>query len=257
MFRGSESRPGIWVRDLARDVESRFTLPPFVGAPAWSPDRSRIAFSGSNALYVKNVGGGAEQLLLQTENTSAPSDWSRDGKYLLYTEIDPKTHGDIWYLPFDSSGKPGAPVPFLTTGFDESLGQFSPDGRWVAYVSNESGKFEIYVRQFPSGGGPMRISNNGGINPRWRADGKELYYFSNSGLMAVPMQPGSGGLLQAGVPKVLFNPQTRTTIPEANLFNYSPAADGQRFLMNILTDASLPTLNVITNWEDSLGTRER
>ena len=248
-FRGSESRPGLWLRDLARDVESRFTLPPFVGAPAWSPDSRRIAFSGSNALYVKSVSGGAEQLLLRTDNTSAPSDWSHDGKYLLYTEVDPKTHGDIWYLPIGPSGKPGAPVAFLKTEFDESLGQFSPDDHWVAYASNESGKFEIYARPFPSGGGPIRISNNGGTNPRWRADGRELYYFSSLGFMAVPMQPGSGGLLQAGTPKALFRPQIRGTIPEANLFNYSPAADGQRFLINILPDASLPTLNVITNWE--------
>jgi len=247
--RGTESRPGLWLRDLARDVESRFTLPPFVGAPAWSPDSRRIAFSGPNALYVKNVSGGPEQLLLQSSNPLSPSDWSRDGKYLLYTEVDAKTHGDIWYLPFDSSGKPGAPVPFLKTGFNESMGQFSPDGRWVAYASNESGKYEIYARPFPSGGGEIRISNNGGIGPRWRADGKELYYLSNSGFMAVPMQPGSDASLQAGAPKALFNPQTRGTVPEANLFNYTPAADGQRFLVNILPDASLPTLNVITNWE--------
>ncbi len=228
-----------------------------MGAPAWSPDNSRIAFPGPNALYVKNVSGGAEQLLLRTDNTSAPSDWSRDGKYLLYTEIDPKTHGDIWYLPFDSSGKPGAAVAYLKTEFNESQGQFSPDGYWVAYVSNESGKYEVYARPFPSGGGHMRISNNTGSFPRWRADGKELYYFSNSGLMAVPMQKGRDGLLQAGVPKALFDLQTRGTIPEANFFYYSPSADGQRFLINILTDASLPTLNVITNWENSQGTRER
>ena len=247
--RGSESRPGLWLRDLARDVESRFTLPPFVGAPAWSPDSRRIAFPGPNALYVKNVSGGPEQLLLQSTNPLSPSDWSRDGKYVLYTEIDPKTHGDIWYLPFDASGKPGAPVPFLKTGFDESLGQFSPDGRWVAYTSNESGKYEIYARPFPSGGGPIRISNNGGINPRWRADGKELYYLSISEFMAVPMQQGPDGLLQAGVPKALFAPQMRGTVPQANLFSYGPSADGQRFLMNILPDASEPTLNVITNWE--------
>jgi eukaryotic-like serine/threonine-protein kinase len=247
--RGTESRPGLWLRDLARDVESRFTLPPFVGAPAWSPDSRRIAFSGSNALYVKNTSGGPEQLVLQNSNPLSPSDWSRDGKYLLYTEVDAKSHGDIWYLPFDSSGKPGAPIPFLKTGFNESLGQFSPDGRWVAYGSNESGKFEIYARPFPSGGGPIRISNNGGINPRWRADGKELYYLSNTELMAVPMQPWPDGSLQAGPPKALFTAQTRGTVPEANLFNYTPAADGERFLMNIMTDASLPTLNVITNWE--------
>ena len=251
VFRGGESRPGLWLRDLARNVESRFTLPPFVGPPVWSPDSSRIAFSGPNALYVKNVNGGQEQLLLQRANEIHPSDWSRDGKYLLYTEIDLKTRGDIWYLPLDPSGKPGAPVAFLKTEFDESMGQFSPDGRWVAYVSNESGSFEVYVRPFPSGGG-TRISSRSGTNPRWRADGKELYYLSYSdhaGLWAVSVQSSPGGPLQAGVPRVLFEPQVRPIVVENNVFIYSPSADGQRFLMNILPDATPHTLNVITNWE--------
>jgi serine/threonine protein kinase len=251
-FRASESRPGLWLRELARDVESRFALPPFVGPPVWSPDSGRIAFSGPNALYVKNVNGGQEQLLLQSGNPVSPSDWSRDGKYLLYTEIDPKTRGDIWYLSLDPSGKSGAPVAFLKTDFDDSMGQFSPDGHWVAYVSNESGSYEVYVRPFPSGGGPTRISSNGGTNPRWRADGKELYYLGRarfSALMVVSVQSRPGGSLEAGVSKVLFEPQARTVVPENNIFAYSPSADGQRFLMNILPDATAPSLNVITNWE--------
>jgi Tol biopolymer transport system component len=249
----SGSRPGVWLRELARDVESRFALPPFSGPAVWSPDSSRIAFSGPNALDVKNASGGPEQLLLQSGNPMAPSDWSRDGKYLLYTEIDPKTHGDIWYLPLDPSGELGAPVAFLKTEFNESMGQFSPDGRWVAYVSNESGSPEVYVRPFPSGGGPVRISSSGATNPHWRADGKELYYLSflsRPGLMAVSVQSRPGGLLQAGVPKALFEVQTRFIIPEANQFIYSPSTDGQRFLMKILPDATLPTLNVITNWDE-------
>jgi Tol biopolymer transport system component len=242
-------RAGLWLRELARDVESRFALLPFSGPAVWSPDSSRIVFAGPNALYVKALNGGQEQLLLQRGNPIASSDWSRDGKYLLYTEIDPKTHGDIWYLQFEPSGKPGAPVAFLRTEFNESMGQFSPDGRWVAYISNESGSPELYVRPFPSGGGPVRISSSAGSNPRWRADGKELYYLSRPGLMAVSVQSRPGGPLQAGVPKALFDVQTRTIIPEANQFSYSPSADGQRFLMRILPDATLPTLNVITNWE--------
>ena len=114
-------------------METRFTLPPLVGPPIWSPDSRRIAFSGQHSLYVKSASGGQEQLLLQSGNPTTPSDWSRDGKYLLYTEIDPKTRGDIWYLTLDASGKPAAPVVFLKTGFNESQGQFSPDGRQVAY----------------------------------------------------------------------------------------------------------------------------
>jgi len=252
-YRGLSSRSGLWLRELDRDVESRFTLLPFAGPPVWSPDSSRIALSGTQGLYVKNASGGPEQLLLKSSNPIPSSDWSRDGKYLLYTDIGPKTRGDIWYLPLDPSGKPGAPVAFLKTVYSESMGQFSPDGHWVAYASNESGQYEVYARPFPSGGGPTRISRSGGSVPRWRADGEELYYLTNPGysrsLVAVSVQSRPGGLLQAGAPKVLFNFQTLTLNPELNLFSYSPSADGQRFLMNILPDATLPTLNVITNWE--------
>jgi Tol biopolymer transport system component len=205
-------------------------------------------------LYLKTASGGQEQLLLQGDAPLSPSDWSRDGKYLLYTGLDPKTRGDIWALPLGPSSKPSAPVPFLKTEFNESQGQFSPDGRWVAYVSNESGPYEIYIRSFPSGGNPARISNSGGPSshePRWRADGKELYYQVNgypSVVMAVPIKSGPGELLQAGVPTKLFALRTRGVVPESNIFSYSPSADGQRFLMKVLPDASLPTLNVITNW---------
>jgi dipeptidyl aminopeptidase/acylaminoacyl peptidase len=241
---------------LARDVETRFTLPPFAGPPVWSPDSGRIAFHGSDALYVKNVGGGPEQLLLQRDRPIPLSDWSRDGKYLLYTDNDPKTQGDIWSLPLDPSGKPGEPVAFLKTEFNESQGQFSPDEHWVAYVSNESGQDAVYVRPFPTGGAPTRISSSGGTNPRWRADGKELYYLREGtpeSLMAVSVQSRPGGLLQAGVPRALFELHTRIIVSQANIFSYSPSADGQRFLMIVLPDAAPPTLNVITNWEKAVA----
>ncbi len=250
---GSSLQPGLWLHELARDVETRFTLPPLVGPPIWSPDSRRIAFSGQHSLYVKSASGGQEQLLLQSGNPTTPADWSRDGKYLLYTEIDPKTRGDIWYLTLDASGKPAAPVVFLKTGFNESQGQFSPDGRWVAYFSNESGQSEVYVRPFPSGGALTKISSDGGDAPRWRGDGKELYYLKHSGtsysLIAVSVQSPSGGPLTAGVPKALFEMHSRSILPENNIFDYSPSADGRRFLVYVLSDATMPTLNVITNWE--------
>ncbi len=249
-YAGSSSRSGLWIRDLARDVETRFTLPPFAGAPVWSPDSSRIAFSGPQSLYEKNASGGPEQLLLRTGHRATLSDWSHDGKYLLYTDLDPKTRGDIWYLPLDASGKPGGAVAFLKTEFNESQGQFSPDGHWVAYVSNESGQYEVYTRPFPSGSATTRISNSGGKEPRWRADGKELYYLSDSGLMAVSVRTRPGGPLQAGVPGALFELHSNHIVPESNLFSYSSSADGQRFLTKILPEAALPTLNVITNWEE-------
>jgi eukaryotic-like serine/threonine-protein kinase len=256
----NSSRPGLWLRDLDRDVETRFTQPPFVGPAVWSPDSRRIALSGPEGLYMKNIVGGPEQLLVHSNNPIPASDWSRDGKYLMYTDIDPRTHGDIWYLPLDSLGKPAGPIPFLKSEFNESQGQFSPDGQWVAYVSNESGSYEVYVRPFRSSGGPTVVSSGGGRDPRWRADGKELYYLTNPGesrlLMAVSVQTLPTGLLQFGVPKILFELQTRTILPEGNLFSYSPSADGQRFLMRVVPNDSLRTLNVITNWEKSVGIKE-
>jgi len=173
---------------------------------------SRIAFSGPLGLYVKNASGGQEELLL--EKGGVPTDWSRDGKYLLYTKGGgPQTRSDIWYLPLDPSGKPGAAVAFLRTEATENQGQFSPDGHWVAYVSDESGpgQFEVYVRRFPFGGGTTKISRGvEAIEPRWRADGKELYYLRGSPhkLMAVSMQSRPGGMLQAGVPQALFDSPT-------------------------------------------------
>ena len=251
-------RSGFWLHELIRDVESRFALSPFSGPPVWSPDSSRIAFWGPKGLYRKDAGGGPEEMVLPSDSRLGPSDWSRDGKNLLYTEINLKTRGDIWVLPFDASGKPAPPVPFLKTEFNESQGQFSPDGRWVAYASNESGQNEVYVRPFPSGGGAIKISSNAGQEPRWRRDGEELYYVvlgSPATLMAVPVKSRPGGPLEIGVPKPLFPFQAINVQPEYNQFSYSPAADGQRFLMNVLPDAALPTLNVITNWEHAVAAK--
>jgi len=248
------SRQGRWLRDLARDVETPFVPAPLLGTLVWSPDSSRIAFSRPTGVYVKNAGGGPEELVLSARGQIRLSDWSRDGKYLLYTDNDPKARGDIWVLPFDSPGKPGAPFAFLKTEFNESEGQFSPDRHWVAYVSNESGRSEVYVRPFPSGNGAVRVSNRGGQEPRWRANGEELYYVvlgNPAKLMAVSVKSGSSGSLEIGVPKPLFDWQTLGMTPEVNYFTYSPDADGQRFLMNVLPDAALPTLNVITNWENA------
>ena len=126
---------GLWLRELLRDAETRFTFPPLAGgAPVWSPDGRRIAFSSNGDLYRKDAAGGQEELLLPKDDSKNPSDWSRDGRFLIYTEIDPKTRGDLWVLP-NAQGKSGEPVKFLQTEFIESQAQFSPDGRWAGYVS--------------------------------------------------------------------------------------------------------------------------
>jgi Tol biopolymer transport system component len=251
----------IWLYDLQRGGEARFISPPLTGsAPVWSPDGSRIAFGSGysdSGLYLKDANGSSkEELLLGSGNSKSPSDWSRDGRYLIYTESGPKSQGDIWYLldPLSQSSKP-KPVKFQGTEAKESQGQLSPDGRWLAYASDETGNQEIYVRPFPSGPGRWKISAGRGSNrePRWRRDGKELFFLEfmqpNIRLTAVPVQSGIPGDFRAGAAQALFEFRALGTIIAANIFLYSPSPDGQRFLVNVETREDAPTLNVVTNWE--------
>jgi Tol biopolymer transport system component len=236
--------------DLNRNIESPFQ--PAGLAAVWSPDGSRVAMSmEAKEIHVKeSSGGGKEKLLLKGDGAIVfPTDWSRDGRYLLYTKDDPKTHQDLWYLE-NPLGPPGElkPKPFVQTEFREGRGQFSPDGRFVAYESEQSGQREVYLRQFPSGTGEWKISSNGGGTPRWRSDGKELYYLGPlpGALIAVPVQAGSGGSFQAGEPKKLFDLRVNQL---SETFVYAPSADGQRFLLLLPSADQSSTLNVITNWE--------
>jgi len=223
------------------------------------PEGNLIAFGSGKGLYLKDASGGLkEELLLENGNVKAPSDWSRDGRYLIYTETDPKGQGDIWLLP-DPLNKSSErrPVKFLGTDAVESQGQLSPDGRWLAYSSNESGQSEVYVRPFPSGPGRWRVSagQDGSVQPRWRRDGKELYFLESGNarnrLMAVPVQSGPRGDFQAGAPQALFEFRALTVATTINSFLYGPSADGQRFLVNVQSGVAEPTLNVMTKWERS------
>ncbi|HYM13462.1 MAG TPA: protein kinase, partial [Bryobacterales bacterium] len=246
----------IWLFELARGgVSSRFTFGPGGAAvPVWSPDGSRIAFfssrDGPYNLYQKLANGaGSDEPLLKSSNNKLPMDWSRDGRYLLYREEDPKTKQDLWILPLEGGGKP---FPFLRTASVESFGQFSPDGRWIAYASDESGKQEIYVR--PSSGteagagGKWLISSNGGGVPRWRRDGKELFYLApDNKLMAVEVK-AEAAALQPGMPQPLF--QTRAT---GFTFRYAVTADGRRFL--VISEGEQATsapATVVLNWNTGL-----
>lgn len=238
--------------DLNRNIESEFgPASSTAGRPVWSPDGSRLVFATAKQLFVKDArGGGKEELLLMGDGTLiAPTDWSRDGRYLLYTKDDPKTHADVWYLE-DPLGprRDLKPKPLVQTEFREGRAQFSPDGRFVAYESEESGQRDVYVRQFPSGPGKWKIATGG--TPRWRRDGNELYYLSRppTQLMAVPVQTGPGGSFQAGEPKKLFDLRINE-LSEA--FVYAPSADGQRFLVVLPASDEQPTLNVITDWANA------
>jgi serine/threonine protein kinase len=256
---------GIWLYDVQRGGETRFTSPTLPGsAPVWSPDGNLIAFGSGKGLYLKDASGGSkEEPLLENRNAKTPSDWSRDGRYLIYTENDPKGQGDIWYLP-DPLNKSSdrKPVKFQGTDAMESQGQLSPDSHWLAYASNESGKYEVYVRPFPSGPGRWKVSAGQGTyrEPRWRRDGKELFFleaqFPINRLMSVAVQSGPRGDFQAGTPQALFEFRQITSVPTANSFLYSPSADGQRILVDVQPADAEATLHVITNWEKSaLGSK--
>ena len=240
----------IWLVELLRGTRRRFTTDPsYEYVPIWSPDGARIVFSsnreGSMDLYVKSLSGPDEsEALLKSDTAKYPEDWSLDGRFILYSNFDSKTgQYDLWYLPWFGDRRP---APFLTTPFAESQGQFSPDGRWVAYCSDESGENEVYVQSFPVPGNKVLISTGGGTAPKWRRDGKELFYLAADGkFMALEVQ--AGATLKASIPQALpFNAKKKAAI-------YDIAADGQRFLINTATENTASgTINVVLNWTAEL-----
>ena len=250
----------LWLLDGART--SRFTFDAALDHfPLWSRDGTRIAFysnrTGTGDLYVKAASGaGAEEALVASPQTKAASDWSGDGRFLLYSSVDPQTNLDLWVLPLDGGRTPWV---FLKTPFNERHGTFSPDGRWVAYGSNESGRDEIYIRPFggpaASGasagqvGGQWQVSTAGGIHPRWRRDGRELYYLApNSEMMAAPITV-TGATLAPGAPVPLF--PTRIVGGGADAGSrgrqYDVTRDG-RFLINTVLDAAAAPITLIQHW---------
>src|SRR6185295_11018903 len=183
--------------------------------------------------------------------------WSRDGRFIVYTEQDPKTRLDLWYLPMGPDGKPsGKPMRFAHSEFSELQGQLSPDSKWMAYTSDVSGQREVYVQPFPSADNELRISTAGGAQPRWRGDGKELFYLAPDGKLtavAVTVTPGPKASLKAGAPLALFD--THIAAQTQVFFNYDVTADGKRFLVDTSagaassTGASTPPLTVRVNWD--------
>jgi eukaryotic-like serine/threonine-protein kinase len=244
----------VWLVDLARGASSRFTFDPAADFnPVWSPDSKRIIFSstrfGLPDLYLKDSSGaGNEELLLKSAGGKNANDWSADGRFILYQELNPKTDNDLWVLPLFGDKKP---VPFLQTNFNESQAKFSPDGNWIAYVSNESGMAQVYVQHFPPTGGKWMVSTNGGLSPRWLQNGKELFYVApDRKLMAVDVR-GDSTKFEVGSPRALFELHGIAIGP--GIVYYSVSHDGQRFLFNTLVEEnSSAPMTVVENWTAAL-----
>jgi serine/threonine protein kinase len=240
----------IWVIDLARNVSSRFTFDKADDLnPVWSPDGSRIAYSsarkapGLRDLFWKAAGGaGAEELVLENGDNKALEDWSPDGKLLLFNV----SSQSIAAVPVSGDRKP---FLVLKAEFKQDHGRVSPDGHWIAYVSRESGRDEIFVQNFPPSGGKWQISNTGATEPSWRRDGKEIYFVSGSKFKAVEVK-SSGGNFEAGIPKDLFDVQLD---PTNRRNRYVAAPDGQRFLF-VTVPQRLDTVPfvVVQNWQSAL-----
>jgi Tol biopolymer transport system component len=248
-------RGDLWVMDLTRGVSTRFTSDGLRGGfPVWSPDGTRIAFRSASDVLQKpsNAAGDATFVLrprAEDAQNKTPSSWSHDGRFLLFTDVGANTLQDIWVQPMRGGG---ATVPFLQTQDAESQGSFSPDGRWVAYTSNKSGRSEIYVRRFtPPGaaaspvGGEFQVSREGANSAAWRDDGRELFFRSSvtGAPMAVGVQP-TPTAFQAGIPRQLFS---TPPVPLA------VTGDGRRFLVSMPPAQTTQFLiSVILNWEAAL-----
>jgi Tol biopolymer transport system component len=261
--RTSGTSSDIWYKDLARQTDTRVTLGRTNLAPFWSPKGDDIIFSAARGgpvnLFHKSPDGlGQPELVLSSPNFKLPSQWTRDGKFIVYSETSPKTKWDIWVLPAGNGISPDKkPIPFLQTEFDEFQGQMSPDGHWMAYTSDESGQQrEVYVRPFPASDGSWRISTAGGQQARWRADGKELFFVAADGKMmsvAVKTVSGPKAGFEAGIPTPLFEAHMAPDIRATVGYNYDLTGDGKRFLVNRSagTGATAP-LTVVVNWNAGL-----
>jgi Tol biopolymer transport system component len=241
----------LWLLETARGVLNRLTSDPALDSfPVWSPDGRSIVFNSTRKgvydIYRKAIdGSGGEDLVLATLLPKGPSDWSPDGRLLLFRSPDPKTGFDIWAVTLEGERKP---FPVVRTNFDERDGQFSPDGRWIAYESNESGQYEIYIQPFPGPGGKIRVSRNGGAQIRWRRDGKELFYIGlDARLMAVPIQIRNQ-TLETGDPVPLFSTHIGGALQARFRQQYMVSDDGQRFLMNNIEEEPISTMKLIVNW---------
>ncbi len=252
----------VWQMESARGIPTRVT---FGGGfdPLWSPDSERIAYwkgAPPNLFAHRTNGTGDEERLVESHDSLTTQDWSPDGRFLLYrvnsNDLSSKTRLDLWVLPMTGNRKP---MPFLSTPFLEGHGQFSPDGKWVAYTSDESGGSEVHVRSFPDGGTKLPVSSKGGDWVRWRSDGREMFYIAADGkLMSVAVQPISGSL-EMGTPRPLFTiPFTLSPSGGPAPYTYDVVPEGQRVLAVVpVGDAASQSMTVTLNWQAELSTAKK
>jgi len=240
----------IWLFDVARGVGWPLTsAPSWEQDPVWAPDSSAVIFTsnreGVDALYRRSVVSTAvEQLVVKSKFDSNASDWSRDGKYLLYNTTNPETKHDVWLKRIVPDEQP---VPLLNGPSDEAHARFSPDGRWLAYQSNETGKVQVYVRSFPITAAKWQISINGGYVPVWGRDGRELFFMSPGGkthVAKIAFEPS----FDAGIPTQIPNPPQVT-----GAFDVTRTPDGERFVAQVPVPQSSPSpITVVLNWTAEL-----
>jgi Tol biopolymer transport system component len=253
-----EQETQVWLCDLSRETLTRSTFTGNTSSiPVWTPDGKRIAFQSNmegptttNIYWQKVDGSGGLERLTTSQYPVVPISWSPDGQLLAFVEVHPNTGWDIWVLQMTDRKA----QPFLRAPFNESVPRFSPDGRWLAYISNESGRYEVYVQPYPGPGGKWLISTEGGTEPAWNSSGRELFYRSGDKMMAVDIATHPS--FTAGKPRVLF--QGRYEPTPGTTPNYDVSPDGQRFLMlkPDEQEGSAPTqINVVLNWFEELKRR--
>ena len=242
----------IWVYHLDRGTLTRLTFENDNRDPLWTPDGKRVVYTslrnGLWGLYWTPVdGSGPEELLLARKNWLFATSWSADGRFLAFSEQDPKTGVDIWILPVGGDRKP---YPFVRSSFREWFGEFSPDGRWIAYESNESGRSEVYLRPFPGPGGKWQVSTEGGARPEWSRDGRELFYFENDKIMRVTVDGGQA--LAVGRPELLF---PCNCFDSGRYYEVTPDAKHFVLIQNAQPVSPVAELNLVLGWGHELERR--
>lgn len=253
----------VWLYETGRGIATRLTLDPgFSWFPVWSPDGRQVAYSANRnaswGIYRKDANGAGQEEMLPAENKSrpVPSSWSPDGRYLLYETGDNQAYGgtenqDIFLLPLTGSPQERKPVPYLKTPFRERNAKFSPDGKWVAYQSSESGRDEVYIQAFPSAGAKWQVSNNGGMQPRWRGDGRELFFINETTQRIwVAGIRSSAARIEIETPRPLFS----VLLFPGPAYVYDVTPDGQRFVVVSPPGAGAQdsSINIISDWQAGL-----